>query len=247
MLKVVLVDDEQLFLKYLHTQFNWEQYGISVEAAFTSGRVCLEWLSSHKEVDGILTDMRMPGVNGVQLICEAKRINPRLYCVALSGYDDFPLVREAFLNGADDYLLKLDMNHPAIYERTLQKFQEYCDSQPPAEQETEDSLDSLKRYVEDSYCSDLQLADLAAKFHFSAGYLSAAFRKRFGISFKEYIVNLRIQKARYYLLHSDLSVSEICFRVGYHNLEHFSRQFKQTVHCAPTEYRRLNGSDEVGG
>lgn len=154
-IKIILVDDEGLFLNYLRDKVMWAEYGIFVEEAFQSGKLALEWLNDHKhkDTDGVFCDMKMPGINGIELIREVKRLNNEIYCVALSGYDDFPLVREAFLNGADDYIRKLDVNTPTMdaallkFKDSLHKVQVNSMDTIPHSADGADAVENIRQYL----------------------------------------------------------------------------------------------------
>jgi len=119
MRKLILVDDEPLFLKYLNNNVDWKKYGFVVAGTFSSGPDVLTYLSRHT-VDSMITDIKMPLMDGSDLIRHALEIQKDLYIVALSGYDDFPLVKGAFINGAKDYMLKIDVN-TENFEKMMQR------------------------------------------------------------------------------------------------------------------------------
>ena len=63
-------------------------------------------LITDERPDILLTDIRMPVMDGLELIGQARQMAPELVCAVLSGYDDFPLVQSALRQGVTDYLLK---------------------------------------------------------------------------------------------------------------------------------------------
>ncbi|MBY5766311.1 AraC family transcriptional regulator [Rhizobium leguminosarum] len=80
--------------------------------------------------------------------------------------------------------------------------------------------------------------DLAAEMGVSYPYFRRLFREQTGMSAKQYQMNVRVQRARDFLVNTDKSVKEIAGLLGFHSAFHFSSQFKNAVGCAPTEYRR---------
>ncbi len=79
---------------------------------------------------------------------------------------------------------------------------------------------------------------LAEKLHISTGYFHTLYRRTFGITCTEDLINMRIELAKDYLEHSHMSVYEVAANCGYNNVEHFSRQFKKNVGVSPSEYRK---------
>ena len=103
--KTLLVDDEPRILSGLSQLMRWEDYGIEIVSQATNGEQALRVLENHR-VHLLITDIKMPGMNGLELIRRAKELHPHLKCVILSGYDDFALVKEAAVIGIENYLLK---------------------------------------------------------------------------------------------------------------------------------------------
>jgi len=93
-----------------------------------------------------------------------------------------------------------------------------------------------------SDCCDVSLtnARLAYECNISEVYFRKLFTKHFGISPKQFIIDLRIQRAKQMLAEGALSVSVISEKCGFSNLYHFCRLFKQRVGITPSEYRKAN-------
>lgn len=85
--------------------------------------------------------------------------------------------------------------------------------------------------------SDVTLNQLAEHFQYSPGHLSKILRKS-GKSFSQLLLECRLDKAAYYLKHTDLPISQIIEKIGYQNRVHFYRLFKETFHETPTSYRK---------
>lgn len=72
----------------------------------------------------------------------------------------------------------------------------------------------------------------------SPGYLQSIYKKVFGVSCLDDVINSRIRLAKEYLIHSTQSVAEIASRCGYQNVEHFCRQFKKATGSTPKSFQR---------
>lgn len=105
MYKLMLVDDVSLICEGLQELINWSNYGVEIVYVAKNGEEALNFLYDN-ELDIMITDIRMPGMSGIELLHAAKRCQPQLQCLVLSGYDDYELVRNAMRAGALDYLLK---------------------------------------------------------------------------------------------------------------------------------------------
>ncbi|GBF72231.1 AraC family transcriptional regulator [Paenibacillus sp. 598K] len=71
----------------------------------------------------------------------------------------------------------------------------------------------------------------------SPGYLQILYKKTFGISCMEDVINCRIRLAKEYLLHGSQSIAEIAFQCGYQHVEHFCRQFKKVTGSTPRSFQ----------
>lgn len=105
MIRTVIVDDDSLIHVTLRSLIDWESCGCTVVQDCSSGAQALAYLCQHP-VDLLITDIKMPGMSGLELMEQLRRNACLPVTVALSGYDEFELVREAFRLGAYDYLLK---------------------------------------------------------------------------------------------------------------------------------------------
>lgn len=105
MLKVLIADDEQKVCQLIHGLIPWESLDLQVVGMVHDGLAALEMLGVHQP-DIMITDIRMPGMDGISLIREAKALLPALRCVIISGYRHFDYAHNAIKYGVEDYLLK---------------------------------------------------------------------------------------------------------------------------------------------
>ena len=105
----------------------------------------------------------------------------------------------------------------------------------------EEKLDSLvaeaKRYIADNYSNDISLDEVSGKVDVSPYYFTRLFKEETGETFLEYLTRLRIDNAKELMKDPDVSIKDICTRVGYSDPNYFSRIFKKAVGKTPTEYR----------
>ena len=113
MIRTLIVDDETLLRVTLRSLIDWERRGYTVVADCVGGAQALDYLQSHT-VDLLITDVKMPGMSGLELLDRLRRGSHMPVSVVLSGYNEFELVREAFRLGAYDYLLKADLNEQSL-------------------------------------------------------------------------------------------------------------------------------------
>ena len=105
MLKVAVADDENIVRIGLQALFDWEENGFELAGLFGNGQEVLDYCTKNS-ADILITDIKMPVVDGIELIKKIKKIQPDIYIIVLSNYDDFHLVSDAFKLGIYDYVLK---------------------------------------------------------------------------------------------------------------------------------------------
>lgn len=103
-IRVLLVEDQQLIRRGLSVLFSTVG-GVEVNAQASNGNTALKVLAT-EEVDVVVTDARMPGMDGVELTSQCSRLYPNLPVLILTTFDDDVLVRSALAAGASGFLLK---------------------------------------------------------------------------------------------------------------------------------------------
>ena len=105
MMNVFLVDDEIAIRESLRNTFPWEEKGFQLVGEAPDGEMALPMIRD-LNVDILLTDIRMPFMDGMKLCEEIQRTMPWVERIILSGYDDFEYARKAITLGVSEYLLK---------------------------------------------------------------------------------------------------------------------------------------------
>lgn len=113
MLKILIVDDEQVVRVYLQSIVNWEQYDCQVVTTCENGMEALE-VMAQQPIDLILTDLEMPKMNGLQLIEEIRSRGYQTKVIVLSNHSDYDLSREVMKLGALDYYVKTNVKEADI-------------------------------------------------------------------------------------------------------------------------------------
>ncbi|WP_135549274.1 response regulator transcription factor [Paenibacillus cymbidii] len=104
-LKAMLVDDEIHLLRNLQTVLPWERLQIDVVALARNGEQALEEAERHRP-DIVLSDIRMPLMDGIRLLEELRRRDIRSEVIMITGHQDFEYARSVLKHGARDYVLK---------------------------------------------------------------------------------------------------------------------------------------------
>lgn len=103
--------------------------------------------------------------------------------------------------------------------------------------DTETRLSELLEWVRANMDHEMTLENVARRFNYSSPYLCKMIKKKIGISFKEYLTEARLSKAKAMLVNSDKTVKEIAYEVGFEDEKYFMRIFKKTENVTPTQFR----------
>ncbi len=96
----------------------------------------------------------------------------------------------------------------------------------------------IKNFLELNYKENIDLNKFAKMFNVSTFYISKLFKQYVGINYKDYLMNLRIEAAKRFLSYSDISISDIAYRIGFNDSNYFSVQFKKKVGLTPKDFRK---------
>lgn len=101
-----------------------------------------------------------------------------------------------------------------------------------------DAIRGAVKYIDEHYAEDLKVEYVAKEFMLSQSYFSYLFKSITSKTFIEYLNGLRISKAQELLGSTDNKVIDICYEVGFNNVNHFNRIFRQFVGLSPLNYRK---------
>lgn len=124
MYRVILIDDEPLILAGIASLICWEDQDCCIVGKATNGHTAID-LILELQPDIVITDIRMPVMNGLELIEACKEKNLEFAFIFLTNLEDFQLAKQAVHLGATDYLVKLDLQ-PRTLIQALEKAKEYC-------------------------------------------------------------------------------------------------------------------------
>lgn len=247
MYRVFLADDERWILFGLRKLIEKSGLPFQVIGEATNGVTTLEELED-KKPDVLLSDIRMPGLDGLSLLEKMKEKGLQTKVVFVSGYADFEYARRALQLEAFDYLLKPVEQDKlnAILARLVKelggaqafgKMAEEVSADVP-EEASSTVVKQMVNEIREHYTENITLQMLSDEYGFSTGYISALLKEELGLPFSEYITEKRIQRAKELLADSKLSIDMIAEKTGYNDYFYFTKVFKKTVGMSPSKYRK---------
>ena len=187
-----------------------------------------------KKPDVLISDIRMPGYSGLELMEKIKGGKMRLEVVFLSGFADFIYAQSACRMGAFDYLVKpVDVS---TLSDLLSRLEKSLSPDPDAvrnsqtndyEEVSPSIIKQIVKEVQQSYTKNISLTWFSRKYAMSVGNLSRKLKNELGLSFVNYIASMRIQRAKDMLADEKLSIDSVAQRVGYKDYSYFTKVFKK--------------------
>lgn len=105
-------------------------------------------------------------------------------------------------------------------------------------EKTPDMIKEIKMFIEENSGEEISRNDLAAKVFLHPDYLSRIFKEQMGLSLSDFIIQVRIDKAKVLLQKTDDRISDISAKVGYQNTAYFTKLFKRATGMTPKEFRK---------
>jgi two-component system response regulator YesN len=235
MFNVLVVDDECVQregIKNLIAHYGFPFHIMEAENGKTAERILVQ-----NAIDILITDVKMPLMDGLELSKQARKTQKNLDIVICSGYDEFEYARSAIRLGVVNYLLK-----PLVKEEFMQVMVDITKLSPYGGEPEPESIEikvirQVKDYVKDNHQKDISLSEAAHDVYLSPGYLSILFKKETGENFSKYLTDYRLSRASHLLLHSNMKINDSAVAVGIDNHSYFAKVFKNKFGVSPIQFR----------
>ncbi len=209
MVKVLIVEDHRLTLDYLINDIPWSEHEVEVVGSAYNGQKALDFIAEN-QVDLVITDIRMPVMNGLELLRELNKTEPRIKSIILTAHDDFSYAKEAIRYGVSDFVLKpindeklLDVVH-SIRDKVYREKEVERDYES-LKQDIVESLPLLRRdffrklaegYYEDEY----EIRSVASLFHIEFPYSHVAVHMFCIDDFRQNVMKLPLKQRELLML-----------------------------------------------
>lgn len=236
--KIIIIDDEELIRLGLAKLLTDANRGYSITGCFADGSEAIDTIIN-SDVDVVITDIRMPEMDGLELIKVVRGMQNTIPFIVLSGYSDFEYARTVFRFGVEDYLLK-PVNQFELF-KCLDKIAQ-AKGIPIHKEEAVNGnkrvVEMIKEIIRSQYNKELKLEEISQLVFLNPKYMSRMFKNETGINITDYLVYVRIEKAKKLIQESmEMKVYEVANLVGYADSVYFNKIFKRLVGVTPLEYR----------
>ena len=245
-MRIVVVEDEENMRNSLVKLIQSIDPEYRVVATASNGEEGLAVIRKTKPTV-VFTDIRMPKMNGLEMIELLLQEKIKAHYVIISAYSDFEYAQRGIRFGIRDYLLK-----PISYAE-IERILRLLNTQKRAQFYTPESIEDrfpipaeaspiVKRAVEfihKNYSQPISMEELAKSFGVTHEYFSRIFSQDMGIGFTAYLKQYRVWIAQELLMTQKYSVQDVGDMVGYSNSNYFGKVFKDITGYGPSSFCRI--------
>lgn len=242
--KMVIIDDEALVIEGIKAIIKRIEADVEVVGSAQDG-IQAQRVIRNLKPDIVITDIRIPYVDGLSLIEECKDYCPDTYFIIISGFQEFEYARKAIRLDVVDYITK-----PVTIEKLktaleMTRKKQMVDEALSAIDKTEDSsktesghkaIDQIVDFITKNYNKDIGLTELSELVGMNPAYLSVLFKETLGKTYIKYLTGIRVEKACQFLAEGN-KVSVVASMVGISDVHYFGEIFKKYTGKTPREYR----------
>lgn len=109
--------------------------------------------------------------------------------------------------------------------------------------EKSDVTEMVKKEIDESFMGDISLISLGKKYYIGSAYLGQLFKRKYGVTFKDYLNLLRINEAARYISRENQMIKYAAKRVGYKNMDYFTKKFTELMGMTPAEYKKQSRNE----
>ena len=246
-MKIIIIDDEPKIRKGLEKILGMHP-GWTIPETFAEAESAIRYLAENP-VDVVITDIHMPGLTGLDMIAKIKETNNNVSFVILSGYGRFEYAQRAIDLGVKKFLMK--PTSPEEVTQALEQIESELTNRTPSSLAQKPTNNLLimraKEYIDLNYRKKFTLTEMADALYISPNYLSDLFKKHTGMKFSDYLLEVRMEKSKEYLLDIHYKVGDISALVGFSDARYFSSTFRKRYGMSPLEFRNCHAANLSSG
>ena len=236
MLSILIVEDEKFIRKGLVEFHPWNQWGYERIECASDGKEGYKCILKNRP-DVVITDIRMPGMDGIEMIREARRAGYENKFIIISGYADFEYAQKAIEYDVMAYLLK-PIRASELKAAALRAASRLGASRQTVECGHADvNISRVLNYIASNFTREIRTKELAGMMYRSESQFNRIFKAQVNMRVAEYINKLRILRAQQLLEEEDAMIYQIAARSGFADTQYFSRVFKQATGLTPSQYK----------
>ena len=251
MYKILLAEDDSA-LRYVYSKMKtWMEHGFEIAAEASNGRAALELLEK-QHFDLVITDIRMPLVDGLTLLKEIKKRKISVFSILISSYNEFEYARQGLILGAFDFIVKPvnEASLAEVLERAkiyLEENKQSCEIDDIVKAAaadcgfSEDCSPLVKRacvFLSKNMGRNITMEEVAEGLNYNKDYFGKSFKQGSGVTFNNFYNAVKIEYSKRLIYTGEYKNYEIAEMLGYANADYFTKVFKDITGMTPAAYRK---------
>lgn len=250
MLNILIVEDEAPIRDWVVYTISNISKEFNVLASASNGKEAYD-LAIKLKPQVIISDIKMPIMDGIELTKQIKKIMPETIVVLLTNYAEFSYAKQAISCGVYEYLVKSEIRPKELKElleginkniKFENQEQLFVDKIGEKNIQTNSkvyskAIEKAMKYIDSNYKEHISLGSISKYVYLSPEYFSRLFKEEVGENFITYLTLYRMKKAEYLIRNTDMKISQISNEVGYSNSGYFSKSYKKYKGVSPDEDR----------
>ena len=237
-MNILVVDDDTIICNGTAGRIRRMEFpAVETVSCAYSGREALKKMKS-LSYGILLTDIRMEGMDGLELVRQVREAYPQTVCILMTAYDQFSYAQQAIRLGVKDFLVKpcAESTMRSLIESVLTSAAEA--TLPERNENTADDeaiLPQAVAYIQNHLYDDITMAEVANHFNLSYSYFSRIFHQNTGMTFIRYLTQIRMKEACRRMLSGE-KMNDISQSLGYQNAANFTRAFSREFGMSPARW-----------
>lgn len=241
-MNVMLVEDEQLLLDELAQTFSWENADCILKAALTTYTDAVQ-VFRHEKIDLLITDIKLPDGNGIQLEEELK---PKA-AIIITGHSQIDYAQKALRAGVADFLLKPidDSELREAIQRAAVRYAAFfsTDSERDSSGHVKKTdrnplVDEAIRFIQRRYRDNVSPFEAAEDLHITEGHLASLFKIHTKKTFVQLLTEYRLNVAHTLLKDPRYQIVEVAEKCGFNDPAYFAKVFRRRYGLSPSQFRK---------
>ena len=243
---VLLIADDETIIRQGLSSLDWKSIGLDSVFTASNGLEAKAILETRR-VDILLTDIRMPGLSGVELSAYIHQCELSTAVLFLTGYSDFEYAHSAIKLDVYDYILKpiraeqlFASVKKVIRKQLLLKRMphEHVEKLTQCFPDVRPDILDMLNYIDAHYFETISL-EYFSKMHFiSVAYISRLFKNETGHNYISILNAVRLYHSVLLLINQSYSIRQICDKVGFRDQRYFSTLFRKVYGYTPSQFRK---------
>jgi two-component system response regulator YesN len=247
MYKVLLVEPDTRSMEMLQAMMDWSQIGFELDVYSGNPADAIPLLDRSR------FSLILIGMNDAHrealFLCDHIRKQSRVPIIFVGGSNDFQLARKALFYQVNDYLpnpvstvelmdslltIKRELDFLNDDNKALSFFSDGLEDEPAG-----NIIEKVKEFIDESLNQNITLKHISNVLHFNCSYLGQKFKYHENMTFNEYLLQQRMEKAKMLLENTEMKVYEVANEVGYTEMDWFYKKFKAYTGVSANEYRKM--------